>query len=136
MEIPNRLANLLWISIYLTPLIHFAASSNGKVDRIFIIQMQSSTNKRLDSNCFRACFMPFFVFVIASIGNPVFAENYYFKHYSIEEGLAQSQVISIYQVSQRYLWLGTFGGVSRFSAIDFKNYTKMDGLNDEIVYSI
>jgi signal transduction histidine kinase/ligand-binding sensor domain-containing protein len=77
-----------------------------------------------------------FLIFISSICNCVFAQNYSFKHYSIENGLAQSQVISIYQDSQRYLWLGTFGGVSRFNGADFINYTKMDGLNDEIVSSV
>ena len=48
----------------------------------------------------------------------------------------RSQVTRIYQDSQRYLWLGTSGGVSRFNGADFINYTKIDGLNDDLVTSI
>jgi signal transduction histidine kinase/ligand-binding sensor domain-containing protein len=65
-----------------------------------------------------------------------YAQQYYFKHYSIENGLAHSQVKSIYQDSSRYLWIGTQSGVSRFNGSDFLNYTKADGINGNIIYGI
>jgi signal transduction histidine kinase/ligand-binding sensor domain-containing protein len=63
------------------------------------------------------------------------AQQYYFKHYNIGDGLAQTQATSIYQDSSRYLWIGTQSGVSRFDGTEFKNYTKADGINGNIIYS-
>ncbi len=63
-------------------------------------------------------------------------QQYYFQHYNIENGLAQSQVKTIYQDSNHYLWLGTESGVSRFDGTDFVNYAKIDGINGNIVFSI
>jgi PAS domain S-box-containing protein len=64
-------------------------------------------------------------------------QHYYFKNYSIESGLAQSQVHSIYQDTYGYLWIGTLGGgVSRFDGITFTNFSTKDGLADNQVLTI
>jgi ligand-binding sensor domain-containing protein/signal transduction histidine kinase/DNA-binding response OmpR family regulator len=48
-------------------------------------------------------------------------DNYIIKHYSIEQGLSQSTVFTIYQDSQGYLWFGTRGGgLNRFDGYEFK----------------
>jgi PAS domain S-box-containing protein len=68
---------------------------------------------------------------------PILGQHYNFKVYSIEDGLAQSQVHAIYQDTRGYLWLGTLGGgVSRFDGITFSNFTKKDGLADNHVLTI
>jgi PAS domain S-box-containing protein len=68
---------------------------------------------------------------------PVLGQHYNIKVYSIEDGLAQSQVHAIYQDTRGYLWLGTLGGgVSRFDGITFSNFTKRDGLADNHVLTI
>ncbi len=64
------------------------------------------------------------------------AQQYYFQHYNIEDGLGQSQIKTIYQDDNRYLWLGTQSGVSRFDGTDFVNYAKIDGINGNIVSAI
>ena len=69
-------------------------------------------------------------------GGRLYAQQYYFKHYSIEDGLAQSQVMSIYQDNNHYLWFGTQSGVSRFNGTDFVNYAKIDGIHGNMVSSI
>jgi PAS domain S-box-containing protein len=64
-------------------------------------------------------------------------QHYNLKNYSIEEGLAQSQVRALYQASSGYLWIGTLGGgVSRFDGLSFANFTKKDGLSSNHVVSI
>ena len=68
---------------------------------------------------------------------PGFGQHYNFRNYSVEEGLAQSQVYTVFQCSRGYLWCGMFGGgLSRFDGKTFKNYSTKDGLSDNVVYSI
>jgi len=50
-----------------------------------------------------------------------------YKHYDIYDGLAQMQVMSLYQDNQGYLWCSTKAGLSRFDGRNFKNITA--GLN-------
>ncbi len=66
-----------------------------------------------------------------------FGQSYTFTNYSIEEGLPQSQVRSLYQDNNGYLWIGTLGGgVSRFDGVTFKNFTTKDGLSDNHVFTM
>lgn len=63
--------------------------------------------------------------------------HFTFKNYSIDDGLPQSQVYSIYQARNGYLWIGTLGGgVSKFNGITFTNFTTTDGLKDNHVRTI
>jgi len=57
-----------------------------------------------------------------------FSQQYNFVNYSIEDGLAQSQVRALCQDNDGYLWIGTLGGVSKFDGIKFTNYSTEDGL--------
>jgi len=67
----------------------------------------------------------------------LFAQTYNFKNYTTEQGLAQSQVLSIFQDNKGYMWFGTNGGgVSKFDGRQFTNYTANDGLIDNFVFSI
>jgi ligand-binding sensor domain-containing protein len=61
------------------------------------------------------------------------AQQYSFINYSIEDGLAQSQVQTIFQDDKGYLWLGTYGGLTRYDGKSFVNYSKEDGLLDNRV---
>jgi ligand-binding sensor domain-containing protein len=64
------------------------------------------------------------------------AQRYKFLNYSSEDGLAQTQVFSIHQAKNGYLWFGTGDGVSRFDGIKFTNYSTDDSLLDNRVRSI
>lgn len=64
------------------------------------------------------------------------AQEHSYRHYSVRDGLVQSQVLSIFQDSKGFLWVGTKGGVSRFDGISFQNFTHKDGLPDNYVYRI
>lgn len=56
------------------------------------------------------------------------SQSYSFKNYSIADGLAQTQVTSIVEDQNGYLWVGTLGGLSRFNGSKFTNYSTEDGL--------
>ncbi len=62
-----------------------------------------------------------------------YAQQYNFISYSIEEGLAQSQIRAISQDNDGYIWIGTLGGLSKFDGINFENFSTNDGLlNNQI----
>lgn len=58
-----------------------------------------------------------------------FAQQYTFRNYSVDEGLAQSQVYAMCEDNNGNIWFGTRGGgLSRFDGIDFTSYTTQEGL--------
>jgi len=65
------------------------------------------------------------LFFITHIG---FTQIVGFRNYSAREGLLQSQVQTILQDDEGYLWFGTYNGIYRFNGEEFKNITKLDGL--------
>jgi ligand-binding sensor domain-containing protein len=67
----------------------------------------------------------------------VFGQQYHFKNYSVEDGVAQSQVYALFEDSRGYLWMGTRGGgLTRFDGLNFKTYTVKDGLADNYIWCI
>jgi ligand-binding sensor domain-containing protein len=64
------------------------------------------------------------------------AQHYNFIYYSTESGLAQSQVRSITQDKNGFLWLGTLSGLSKFDGRKFINYSIKNGLLDDQVLSL
>lgn len=81
----------------------------------------------------------YFFFLIFGLLDPVpgFGQHYNFRNYSVEEGLAVSQVFTVLQCRRGYLWVGTYGGgLNRFDGQNFTNYSTKDGLSDNAVYSL
>ncbi len=68
--------------------------------------------------------------------SPIFPQEYSYRHYTVKDGLAQNQVITMFQDRMGYLWLGTKGGVSRFDGLKFQNYTVNDGLLSNYIIKI
>lgn len=64
------------------------------------------------------------------------AQKYTFKNYTVEDGLAQSQINDINQDQKGYLWISTESGLSRFDGLSFRNYSVDDGLPDNKVEKI
>jgi ligand-binding sensor domain-containing protein/serine phosphatase RsbU (regulator of sigma subunit) len=65
------------------------------------------------------------------------AQTYNFKNYNTKQGLSQSQVLSIYQDHNGFMWFGTNGGgASKFDGNKFIAITDNDGLINNAVYSI
>lgn len=66
----------------------------------------------------------------------LFAQQYNFKNYTVEDGLAQSQINDINQDELGYLWIGTESGLSKFNGLDFVNYSMGNGLPDNKIEKI
>lgn len=69
--------------------------------------------------------------------SPSHSQQYNLRNYSVSEGLAQSQVFSIVEDAQGFIWMGTRGGgISRFDGLQFKNYSSKDGLMNDYIYDL
>lgn len=61
------------------------------------------------------------------------AQSYFFRNYSVEDGLPFINVSSIFQDSKGNLWSGGYGGLSKFDGNSFTNYTPKEGLLNHFV---
>ena len=67
----------------------------------------------------------------------VYAQHVNFKHYNTENGLPHSQISSICQDNDDYIWFSTYGsGVAQFNGSDFKVISTKDGLTNNICREI
>ncbi|MCB0698849.1 MAG: hypothetical protein H6551_11635 [Chitinophagales bacterium] len=65
-----------------------------------------------------------------------YAQHYPFYNLGVENGLIQSQVTSMAQDKEGHLWVGTYGGVSRYDGNSFTNYTVRKGLLSNTIQTI
>ena len=73
------------------------------------------------------------VVLFAAAPTPAAAQQLNFRQYTSLEGLPQRQVLALLQDSDGYLWLGTYGGLSRYNGQRMENYTTGDGLTANVV---
>lgn len=78
----------------------------------------------------------FLFFISSTCYNYSVAQSYFFKNYSVDDGLPFVQVSAIYQDSKGNLWTGGYGGLSKFDGYTFKNFTPHEGLSNYFVTSI
>ena len=79
------------------------------------------------------------IFFALSLHSTVFAQhqNFALRNYTAVHGLPQSQVNSMVEDENGYLWMGTYGGgLARFDGQDFKVYTTLDGLLSNIINQV
>ncbi|WP_291152014.1 hybrid sensor histidine kinase/response regulator transcription factor [Flavobacterium sp. UBA7680] len=50
------------------------------------------------------------------------AQEYYFKHFQVEEGLSNNTVLTSLQDEDGFMWFGTKDGLNRFDGYRFKTY--------------
>lgn len=55
-------------------------------------------------------------------------QSFYIKQYTVNDGLPASYILSVFQDSKGFLWLGTFNGLSRFDGKEFLNYGYENGM--------
>ncbi len=76
----------------------------------------------------------FAFFLLTAVLSPA-QQSYNFHIYSIEEGIPQSQVHTIVQDRQGFLWFGTDGGgLIRFDGKRFTAFTTTEGLCNDLVF--
>lgn len=77
------------------------------------------------------------VFICIVFQNFSEAQQYNFKSYNVDQGLVQSQVLSISQDKKGFMWMATKGGgVSKFDGNNFTSYTIYEGLPSNHVWKI
>lgn len=64
------------------------------------------------------------------------SQNLNFQHYTIHQGLPQTQVRVIHQGARGYLWVGTYGGLGRYNGREFTVFTTNQGLNSNTIEAI
>lgn len=67
--------------------------------------------------------------------------SYHFKHYNINSGLSLNTVMTLFQDSKGFIWIGTKNGLNRFDGYDFKIYRRNrsdrnSGPSNSIIYYI
>jgi ligand-binding sensor domain-containing protein/anti-sigma regulatory factor (Ser/Thr protein kinase) len=65
-----------------------------------------------------------------------FSTTLNFRHYSVNDGLANSTVYYIFQDSRDFIWIATESGVNRFDGNKFELFTMDNGLSDNEVLQI
>jgi len=60
--------------------------------------------------------------IVFSANAQQLTREYTYKHYTVQDGLAQMQVMSMFIDSKGYLWCSTKAGLSRFDGHRFKNF--------------
>ena len=70
----------------------------------------------------------FFIFLLSFLALSGFSQRKTFMNYSLDEGLPQSTVISIYQDDNRNIWLGTQSGLCKFDGREMITYDTRNGM--------
>ncbi|MCW3804400.1 sensor histidine kinase [Plebeiibacterium marinum] len=79
----------------------------------------------------------FYYILLLFVTTSAVAQHHFFKQYSLEEGLPQSEVNDIAEDEYGYLWLGTNGGgLCRFNGSDFEVLTKKNGLVEDLIMGL
>ena len=63
-----------------------------------------------------------FSFLLIFSINFIQAQEYYFKHFQVEEGLSNNTVLTSLQDEDGFMWFGTKDGLNRFDGYRFKTY--------------
>ncbi len=66
-----------------------------------------------------------------------YSQSFNFKNYNTEQGLPQSQVLSVFQDHKGYMWFGTnSGGAAKFDGNTFSVFNTNTGLIDNNIFAI
>jgi PAS domain S-box-containing protein len=61
-------------------------------------------------------------FIIPALFTHVNGQAIQFKHYAVDDGLTQSVILSVFQDSEGFIWIGTQSGLNRFNGYEFDHY--------------
>lgn len=71
-----------------------------------------------------------------STGYKALAQRSHFHNLNIDDGLIQSQPTCLAQDTYGNLWIGTYGGLSRYDGRTFTNYTTRNGLLSNLIRAL
>ena len=64
--------------------------------------------------------IPSLLFCLFNLVTTLSAQQYYFKHYNVENGLSNNSVTCSMQDRNGFLWFGTINGLNRFNGYSFR----------------
>lgn len=64
------------------------------------------------------------------------SQNFFFRQYTVSDGLPSNTVYSLDQDSHQVLWMGTGNGIAQFDGKNFHSYSMEDGLINNLVYGL
>lgn len=64
------------------------------------------------------------------------AKSYSYKHFSVEDGLPSSEVYSVIQDDDGFMWFATDRGVARYDGYEFETFTTENGLPDNVIFRL
>ena len=77
------------------------------------------------------------VLLYSFLNQKTIAQTYHFSNLSTENGLSQSQILSVFQDEDGIMWFGTNGaGIIKHDGKSFEYITDKDGLPDNFVFCI
>lgn len=62
------------------------------------------------------------LFSLLFLSTTIFSQEYYFKHYKVENGMSNNSVLASIQDKDGFLWFGTKDGLNRFDGYHFKTF--------------
>jgi len=77
------------------------------------------------------------ILLIFGLFNHLFSQNYYHNLFTVQDGLAQSQIFAMHQDHNNLLWIGTVGGgINVYDGKSFENINQNNGLSGNRIFSI
>lgn len=64
------------------------------------------------------------------------AQKAWFQTYTIQDGLVDNRIRTIYQDKNGFIWIGTWEGISRYDGYKFTNFSTANGLSHDLVNDI
>jgi len=81
-------------------------------------------------------FLLLVVLILAPIASAQRSQVLPFEVLGLKEGIPQSQITSLAQDREGYLWVGTWGGLARFNGGEFRSFFMQDGLHSSRVQEL
>ncbi|MFK8013812.1 MAG: EAL domain-containing protein [Gammaproteobacteria bacterium] len=80
------------------------------------------------------------MFCISPVAVSMAATPMVFSHLAVEDGLSQNTVLTVFQDSKGFMWIGTEAGLNRFDGYQFKRYNQdrsnPDALRSDFIWDI
>ena len=81
-------------------------------------------------------FFPILVGILLALSYSLQTQVLPFEILSLKEGIPQSQITTLAQDNEGYLWVGTWGGLARFNGSEFKSFFIQDGLRSSRIHEL